>query len=600
MVKVSVIVPTFNNTKENLERIIESFDNQTMDKKDFEVIFVDDGSSEFQSFKRLKKMADERPNYTVKSIKASGWGSKPRNMGTKIARGEYVFYSDDDDSIFPQALEKMYDFAKKHDFDVVNPKVIRTKGWSWGWDEYQENIIGAEKNGVQSMGPMTVPKLYKKSFLEKNGLTFSEGEKVWWEDVMFSCLVFSKNPHIGVLAEYPIYHWREQNRSASFGKDLDYKWSQLTNLAIFFGENLSQEDRDIMVGHWYKSRVLGAISKDFHKKKEEIQKIEFAKAEEWREKYVNDNVVSKLDSNGKVLDQILEMGRRDLAYSLSESRTGITARSYLKNASFVDDKILISCSADLTIDEEEAVKIKGRNRKIKIKLPKDVAKEIPKQLQYFDEKEIDESIYLPAIKGRHSRATWDVKTVKRSEFVYGKGLTGFTVTGELEFTINMKDYALDKADYFQPWDIATRFSYLDNFSQRALACKDDFKKAAIINNNTYVIYKNNSELFSIDMNSTVLNFLGVAKADVDNAYVENGKDIIVPIVNTYVYGDTNLEFIAAVIHEESTGFVDTTANIFTKNGSAYIRVITDGVNKGKNTIKIVLNNKAHEFAVHLD
>ena len=599
MIKVSVIVPTYNSTKENLKRIVESFDNQTMDKKEYEIIFIDDGSSDFQSFKRLKDIAEERTNFTVKSIKPSGWASKPRNMGTEIAKGEYVFYSDDDDSIFPQALEKMYNFAKEHDFDVVNPKVIRLKGWSWGWEEYKENVIGAEKNGVQSMGPMTVPKLYKKSFLNENNLSFSEGEKIWWEDVMFSCLVYSKKPHIGILADYPVYHWGEQNRSASFGKDLEYKWSQLTNLGHFFEENLNQEDRDTMTSHWYKSRVLGAIGKNFHKKNPDDQEIEFVKAKAWREKFVNDNVISKLDSNGKVLDYILKVNRQDLAYSLGESRTGITARSYLKKASFKKDQILISCSADLTFEEKEKVKIKGRNDKLNISLPKDVSKEIPKELRCFDEKEISESIYLPAIKGRYSRATWDVKTVEKSEFVYKKSLNGFSVTGELEFIIDMKNYTLDQSDYYQAWDVATRFSFLDNFSQRAIACKKDFRKAAIINNNTYVIYKNNSELISIDMNSTILDFLSVAKVNVDDAYVLDEKDIIIPISNTHVYGDTDIEYIAAVIHEDSMGFVDTRAKIFSKDGAAFIKVITNGVKSGKNTIKIILNNKVHELDVNI-
>lgn len=599
MIKVSVVVPTFNNTKEKLERIVESFDNQTMDKKEYEVIFIDDGSSDFQSFKRLKSIAEGRTNYIVKSIKPSGWASKPRNMGTKIAQGEYVFYSDDDDLIFPQALEKMYDFAKKYDFDVINPKVIRAKGWSWGWNEYKEDIIGAEKNGVQSMGPMTVPKLYKKSFLEENNLSFSEGEKVWWEDVMFSCLVYSKNPHIGILTEYPIYHWGEQNRSASFGKDLEYKWSQLTNLGHFFERNLNQEDRDIMVAHWYKSRVLGAIRDNFHKKKQTTQEYEFTKAKKWREEFVNDNVISKLDSNGKILDYILMINKQNLAYILAESRTGITARSYLKKAFFKEDKIVISCSADLTYSENERVKMKGKNNKIKIKLPQEVLKEIPKELHYFDEKEISESIYLPAIKGRYSRATWEIKTVEKSEFEMKKNIASFGVTGNLEFTIDMKNYILDKSDNYQPWDVATRFSYLDNFSQRAIACEADLKKAAIINNNTYVIYKNNSELLSIDMNSTVLNFLSVAKVNTDEAYVIDGKDIIIPISNVHVHGNTDIEYTAAVIHEESTGFVDTKAKIFSKDDSAFIKVITEGVNKGENTIKIILNSKVHEFNVDI-
>jgi glycosyltransferase involved in cell wall biosynthesis len=603
VIKVSVVIPTFNNTKENLERLIESIDNQTMDKNEYEVIFIDDGSSDFLSFKRLKDIEEKRPNTIVKSIKPSGWGSRPRNMGTKIARGEYVFYSDDDDTLFPQALERMYNFAKKYDLDVVNPKVIRTKGWSWGWEEYKTNIIGAEKYGIQSMGPMTVPKLYKKAFLEKNNLAFNEGEKVWWEDVMFSCLVYSKHPRIGILADYPIYHWRDQNRSASFGKDLEYKWLQLNNLGQFFVENLNSEDRDTMIRHWYKSRVLGAIGDNFHKKKQTTREIEFLKARIWRERFVNDNVISKLDLRSKILDYILKNNRIDLAYTISENRAGITARSYLKNVSFVEDKIFVSCSAKLTVDEQEELKIKGKikgnNKKVKINLPKEVLRELPVDLHYYDEEEINKSIYLPAIKGRYSRVTWDIKTVEKSNFVFKTGLTGFYVTGELEFMIDMKNYTFDNDDYFQPWDVATRFSFLDYFSQRAIACNEDFRKAAIINNNTFVVYKNNSGLFSIDMNSTILDFLSVAKADVENATIINGKDIIIPIINTHVYGNADIEYIASVINDESTEFVDTTAKIFSKDGLAFLKVITNGVKKGKNTIKIILNNKVHELSVDI-
>lgn len=61
----------------------------------------------------------------------------------------------------------MYNFAKENDLDVVNPKVVRTKGWSWGWEEFKENVVGAEKIGVKAMGPMTVPKLYKKRLSNK-------------------------------------------------------------------------------------------------------------------------------------------------------------------------------------------------------------------------------------------------------------------------------------------------------------------------------------------------------------------------------------------------------------------------------------------------
>ncbi|MFQ3845844.1 glycosyltransferase [Staphylococcus pseudoxylosus] len=55
MKKVTVIIPTFNNKEEILNRLINSLDNQTMDSNDFDVIFIDDGSSDFNAYKRLKE-----------------------------------------------------------------------------------------------------------------------------------------------------------------------------------------------------------------------------------------------------------------------------------------------------------------------------------------------------------------------------------------------------------------------------------------------------------------------------------------------------------------------------------------------------------------
>lgn len=598
MVKISVIVPTYNSNEDNLNRIMESFNKQTMAQKDYEVIFVDDGSDDFQSYRRLKEAISGHNNYFAYRVSPSGWASRPRNKGTKMARGEYVFFSDDDDTIFPQALERMYTFAKTNDLDVVNPKVVRTKGWSWGWEEFKENIVGAESKGIQSMGPMTVPKLYKKSFIEENNLYFSEGDRVWWEDVMFSCLVYTKKPKIGILADYPIYHWREQNRSAGFGKDLDYKWSQLNNLAEFFSSVLNEEDRETMITHWYKSRILGAVGNNFHKKKETTQEIEFKNARMWKEKYVNENVINSLDTNRKILDNILAMNKMDLAVSLSEEKAGITARSYLTEIYFEEDAVVIASNAELSNDNEDKVRIKGRPDNPKINLPADVKKSLPSDLHTYGDADSHDNMYLPALKGRFTRTTWDIKDVIESSFNHNKSLLGFSVTGKLKFKLKLDSYIQDDEDKYQPWDIATRFSYLDNFSQRAIACKENFKKAAIINGNTYVVYKNNSELLSIDLNSTIMNFLSVAKLSVEEASAAN-KKIIVPIVNTYVHGESAVSYLGSLYNESTEEFIETNVRIITSDAGAFLEVDNPHDLQGECTIDVSLGMKSHRFNIKL-
>lgn len=600
MKKISVVIPSFNNEEKVLNRLISSLEEQTMSKNDFDVIFVDDGSSDFQAYKRLKEQTDKHENYYVHRIAPSGWSSRPRNKGIDLADSKYIFFCDDDDSIFPQALERVYNFAEENNLDVVNPKVIRTKGWSWGWEEYKENKINAQKDGVQSMGPMTVPKLYRKEFLVNNNLYFSEGEKVWWEDVMYSCLVYSKNPKIGIYTDYPIYHWREQNRSAGFGKDLEHKWKQLNNLAQFFNKHLKNEDKITMITHWYNSRVLGVIRKNFHAKDEKTKQTEFSFAREWREKYVNEKVIKGLDTRSKILDKILELNSQHLAEEYSKIKSDITARSYIKNIKFNNDEILFTSEAAITYAEESNVKIKGNPKKPELSLPTELEKALPKKLTKYDKVDSEDNMYLPALKGRFTRTTWDVKTVKNSEFIYdeSKKDKDYSVKGRLTFRLKLDDYLQDDVDYQQPYDLATRFSYLDYFSQRAIACTDDFKKTAIINGNTYLIYKNASELLSIDLNSTVKNFFDFAKLNTETAETM-GYYINIPIKTDHVHGIYDKDLLASIYNKNSENFVETSARLRTSNDKAILEVYNPYNLKGELTIDVAHGTKSKRIKLNI-
>ncbi len=598
MKKISVIIPTFNNIEDVLIRLINSLKDQTMDKSDFDVIFIDDGSNDFTAYKRLKSLTEPYENFYVYRISPSGWSSRPRNKGIELADSKYVFFSDDDDSLFPQALERIYNFAEKNNLDVVNPKVIRTKGWSWGWKEFQKNIVNAETLGVNCMGPMTVPKLYKKTFLVDNQLYFSEGKKVWWEDVMYSCLVYSKNPKIGIYTEYPIYHWREQHVSANFGKDLEYKWKQLNNLAEFFNKHLTSKDRDTMIAHWYNSRVLGTIRKNFHAKKDTTKEIEFKNALAWKEKYVSQNIVDKLNTKNKILDKILEYNDMNLAISFSEMQESITARSYLESVTFEKDEIIFKTNAKVTIDEKSDYKFKGKPNTPKPNLPRELKKVLPKELLIYHGIDSEDNMYLPALKGRFTRATWDIKNVKESNFKYRKLLTNYEVEGKLVFGLKLDEYLNDNIDYHQPYDLATRFSYLDVFSQRAIACEKDFKLSAIINGNTYVVYKNASELVSIDLNSTVKNFYDFAVLKTNNISIDDNS-IKIPIQVDHIYGNSETCYLASIYNEKNNDFIETDAILKTNNKKAYLIIKNPKELDGEVIIDIAFGTKSKKIEINI-
>ena len=596
--KLSVIVPTFNGVEEKLNRIVTSFDKQTMSQKDFEVIFVDDGSSNLKSYYYLKNLITKRPNFYIFRISPSGWASRPRNYGLEKSKGEYVFYCDDDDTVFPQAFERMYDFAKKNDLDVVNPKVTKTKGWSWGWEELKETkIVSPLSSSIKDMIPMTVPKLYKRKFLLDNNIKFPEGSKVWWEDIMYSCLVFSHAPRIGIYADYPIYHWREQTRSARFGNDINYKWKQMTRLCNFFIEHLDIKNQQIMLTHWYNSRVINAIGKNFHKKSSQNQLEELEGAYQWLKNFGIFNITKNLGARASLLKSLIEKKDIEGLIEFSKHREDFTARSYLDEISFSKDAIDISCSTILTHKEESNVKISGSPNKPKVHLSSYVKKNTPKKLHFYKNADLSNSYYRPILKGRFTRSTWEIKNVHSENIKFQKKLNSYNVSASLKFSVKISEYLQDAEDAFQPFDIATRFHYLDFFSQRGIACKETFKKTAIINGHTIVAYKNNSSLLSLDLNSHIFSFFNIAKLDINNLS-STATSLEIPIHVDHVYGESVQTIPGLIYNSESIETFETDIKLITKNNHAKLVIEIPRDIKNEATIDLLLGIKSFRMTIN--
>lgn len=100
MKTISVIVPVYN-TKNELPRCLNSICQQTY--TDLEIICIDDGSIDGS-----EKMLDEfgKKDHRIKVVhKENGGESSARNMGLRMATGEYVAFCDCDDWIDPDMYE---------------------------------------------------------------------------------------------------------------------------------------------------------------------------------------------------------------------------------------------------------------------------------------------------------------------------------------------------------------------------------------------------------------------------------------------------------------------------------------------------------------
>ena len=94
----------------------------------------------------------------------SGWPGRPRNLGIEAARGEYVFLSDHDDRLHPEALQRLVDFADEHGSDVVAGRVVGV-GRSAPERIFARTLVDAQQDPALLMTSLTPQKLYRRAFL---------------------------------------------------------------------------------------------------------------------------------------------------------------------------------------------------------------------------------------------------------------------------------------------------------------------------------------------------------------------------------------------------------------------------------------------------
>ncbi|WP_228727673.1 glycosyltransferase family 2 protein [Klebsiella michiganensis] len=107
---LSVVIPVYNVSKYVLEAI-DSVINQTITP--FEVIIVDDGSTD-NSGELVEQYYSEIQYVKIIHTHNQGLG-EARNVGTRAALGEYIYYFDSDDMLQLYLIEDFYNALKSND-----------------------------------------------------------------------------------------------------------------------------------------------------------------------------------------------------------------------------------------------------------------------------------------------------------------------------------------------------------------------------------------------------------------------------------------------------------------------------------------------------
>lgn len=212
---ISIIIPAYN-VEPYVLKCLESVCRQDIEKEDYEVIIINDGSTDGTS-RLIEKFIEENANSPIKYISQLNKGlSATRNQGLDVAKGDYVWFVDSDDWIEPNCLG----YIRKN-IDKFKPELLILTTKVYKENERYDVIRNLQENkliegrtvffkswiypysGVQFY-------IYNRFWLRSKNISFYEG--IYYEDLPFSSIVLNETSKCLYLKN-PVYNYLIRNNS---------------------------------------------------------------------------------------------------------------------------------------------------------------------------------------------------------------------------------------------------------------------------------------------------------------------------------------------------------------------------------------------------
>lgn len=260
---ISVVVTTYN-IERYISHCITSIQGQTF--TDFELIFVDDGSTDETMavaernlrFSNIPRKIIAMPENTPGGVATAG------NIGVLASEGKYICYVDGDDWCEPDMLASFYAAAEASNADIVladfrnydelNAKSIvpndspRIKALKADIDAGKP--LEELRKDVLKLNAVPWRKFYRRSFLTDNQIEFPEGN-FFFEDNPYHWFCTTQATSIAAIDQVICHHRinRPGQTVASAGKELLAFYEHFATILDFLREKqILEKYQDILIG----------------------------------------------------------------------------------------------------------------------------------------------------------------------------------------------------------------------------------------------------------------------------------------------------------------------------------------------------------------
>ncbi len=324
-IRISVVVASYN-AGAYVEPLIASLTSQSLPTDQFEAIIVDDGSTD-DTPARFDEVAATHPHIRVIHTPNSGWPGRPRNVGMDAARGEYVYFVDADDWLAPEALERMYDMARRNDSDIVIGKIVG-HGRTVPKVLFERDREQVDLATAPLMDSLTCHKMFRTAFLDRHRLRFPEGRRRL-EDHLFVVEAYLRARVVSVLGSHTCYHHTRRDDggiiSSQADRPADYYRTVREAAELTLSLTEPGEVRDRVLRRWYRVEMLGrlggrgflAYDEDFRRELyDEVRALAL-------DLFTSPGIWEPLAEPLQVRSTLLREGRYDELLALARAETGV-------------------------------------------------------------------------------------------------------------------------------------------------------------------------------------------------------------------------------------------------------------------------------------
>jgi len=226
MYKLSIIIP-FYNSESKIKFLLNSIKKVKKYEDLIEFIFINDGSKD--NSENLIKTFKKENNLEIILYKQKNKGlSSARNKGLAIAKGDYVWFVDSDDSIISKNINRLL-IKLNVEFDIISFPIIKVGSKAKKINNFfdsSKRLIGAPYY------------IYNRNFLIKNKIKFTP--KLIHEDLEFLPRVWDVyNSHYHL--NFPLYkHIITENSITTSRVKLDRVIS-LLKIAVLHSKRLREK-----------------------------------------------------------------------------------------------------------------------------------------------------------------------------------------------------------------------------------------------------------------------------------------------------------------------------------------------------------------------